>query len=444
MIGEFTAFIKNQSLFTQNDPVLLAVSGGIDSVVMTHLFTQSSYRFAIAHVNFGLRGEESDEDERWIAALADDYKVAFHTRRVATNEYADSHGISTQMAARALRYVWFEEVRKEHWYSYVATAHHQDDQLETTLLNLCQGTGIAGLRGMLARRGTLVRPMLFTHRARVEGYAREHGLMWREDRSNASDAYRRNRVRHHVIPQLQRINPNLLTTYQLTQERLLATEQLLRDEVKRVEARCRREADGEVLLDKTALKEHPQLTLILAEILRAFNFSYSQARDVAQCIRDEAIAGKMFRANNYTLVVDRQHLIISARQQEATQPRLIQASRTELILSGMRLVIAHCAREEYVISRHPEIAAVDEDRLSFPLTVRPWRAGDWFFPLGMKHRKKISDFLIDQKIPRHRKPLVYLVTSGEMVVWVVGFRLDHRFRITGQTRKVYEISVTSD
>ena len=199
MVGEFTAFIKNQALFTENDTILLAVSGGLDSVVMTHLFAQSSYRFAMAHVNFGLRGTESDEDERWVAALAAEHQVPFHSQRFATKAYAEEQGVSTQMAARQLRYAWFEEIRIKQGYARVATAHHQDDQLETTLLNLCRGTGVAGLRGLLPRREQLVRPLLFTHRARIEAYAREHQLTWREDRSNASDVYQRNRIRHRVV-----------------------------------------------------------------------------------------------------------------------------------------------------------------------------------------------------------------------------------------------------
>ena len=443
MVGEFTAFIKNQTLFTENDTILLAVSGGIDSVVMAHLFAQSSYRFAIAHANFRLRGEASDEDEQWVAALAKKYQVPFHTQQFATSENANEQGISIQMAARQLRYDWFEKVQKEHNYAYLATAHHQDDQLETTLLNLCQGTGIAGLRGMLVRRGNVVRPMLFARRNRIEAYAREHQLTWREDRSNASDTYHRNRIRHHVIPQLQQINPSLLTTYQSTQERLLATEQLLANEVKRVEGQCRRDTDDEVWLDKAVLKKHSQLPLILGEILRAFGFSYVQSRDVARCVKSEAIAGKTFTSGAYTLVVDRQYLIISQEKRLPSQSLLIQSSDTQLLLPLMSLSFTSYAVKDYSLRPYSEVAAIDRDLLSFPLNIRPWQAGDWFYPLGMEHRKKVSDLLIDQKIPLHRKPFIQVITSAEAIVWVVDVRIDHRFRITDQTRTVYEISVTN-
>ena len=243
-------------------------------------------------------------------------------------------------------------------------------------------------------------------------------------------------------PELRQINPNLLTTYQRTQERLLATEQLLNDEVKRVEQRSRKQVGDEVWLDKTVLRRHPQLTLVLAEMIRDFGFSYGQARDVAQCVRTETIAGKTFTTDDHTLLVDRQYLIISKKQREPTPSLLIQVSDTALRLPTTRLTVARYRSEEYTITRRAEVAALDEDQLSFPLTLRPWQTGDWFCPLGMTHRKKISDFLVDQKVPLHRKSSVYVLTSDEAVVWVVGWRVDHRFRITDQTRRVYEISAT--
>lgn len=408
---------------------------------MVHLFAESDYHFAVAHVNFGLRGAESDEDERWVAALAQRHGVSFHTRRVDTQQYADEHGLSIQMAARRLRYAWFEEVRQQAGYARIATAHHQDDQLETALLNLCQGTGIAGLRGMRSQQGSLVRPLLFASRAQLEAYAHQRALTWREDASNATDAYRRNYLRHRVIPQLQHLNPSLLATYQLTRERLLATEQLLADEVDRVRDRGWQEVNNEVWLDQTVLNSHPQLPLVLSEIIRPFGFTYLQAREVARSIRRDAIPGKLFYSDSHTLVVDRRHLIISEKNEGPGDAYDIQKNDLRAGLLSLSLKMKHDTAAGYRLSRRPDTAALDADRLSFPLTVRPWRAGDWFCPLGMNHRKKISDFLVDQKVPRHRKASVYVVTSNEAIVWVVGWRIDHRFRITHRTQRVYEISV---
>lgn len=421
--------------------MLLAVSGGLDSSVMVHLFAESDYHFAVAHVNFGLRGAESDEDERWVAALAQRHGVPFHTRRVDTQQYADEHGLSIQMAARRLRYAWFEEVRQQAGYARIATAHHQDDQLETALLNLCQGTGIAGLRGMRSQQGSLVRPLLFAFRAQLEAYAHQRALTWREDASNATDAYRRNYLRHRVIPQLQHLNPSLLATYQLTRERLLATEQLLADEVDRVRDRGWQEVNNEVWLDQTVLNSHPQLPLVLSEIIRPFGFTYLQAREVARSIRRDAIPGKLFYSDSHTLVVDRRHLIISEKNERPGDAYDIQENDLRADGPSLSLKMKHDTVAGYRLSRRSDTAALDADRLSFPLTVRPWRAGDWFCPLGMNHRKKISDFLVDQKVPRHRKASVYVVTSNEAIVWVVGWRIDHRFRITHRTQRVYEISV---
>ncbi len=443
MFDKFTAFIENERLFGQNDPVLLAVSGGLDSTVLTHLFAQSSYSFAIAHANFGLRGAESDEDERWVGALAKRYQAPFHTHRFFTKEYADEHGLSTQMAARRLRYAWLEEMRTEYGYARIATAHHQNDQLETTLLNLVRGTGIAGLRGMLARRGALVRPLLFAPREALEAYVQAHQLKWREDQSNASNAYRRNQIRHHVVPQLKQLNPNLLSTYESTRERLWATEQVLLAEVKRVAQEARQEKNNEMWLTKAVLREHPQVAIILAEMIRPFGFSYQQARDLVRCLPDDGAVGKRFLSARYTLFVERQHLIIVENNEIALVTKTIRAFDVRVDLPQQTLTLTTRPALGYQLPRQQQVAALDVDRLRFPLHLRPWQAGDWFHPLGMEHRKKLSDFLIDQKVPLHQKTSVYVLVSGEDIVWVVGWRIDHRFRVTNQTQKVCEISSTA-
>ncbi len=411
--------------------------------MLAHLFAQSAYPFTIAHANFGLRGAESDEDERWVTALAKRYEVPFYTHRFATKDYAVERGLSTQMAARRLRYAWLEEVRTEHDYARIATAHHQNDQLETTLLNLVRGTGVAGLRGMLPRRGSLVRPLLFAPREALEAYAQQHQLEWREDQSNASDAYRRNQLRHHVVPMLQQLNPNLLSTYERTRERLLATEQVLLAEVKRAEENARQQVGDAVWLDKAALRQHPQATLILAEIIRPFGFSYQQARDITFCLSFDAVVGQRFLSAQHTLFVERQQLVIVEKNQKEPITKAIQASDTRIELRTLVLTLTKRPALDYELPRLQHVAALDHDRLRFPLQLRPWQAGDWFCPLGMEHRKKLSDFLIDQKVPRHRKASVYVLTSGENIVWVVGWRIDHRFRVTDQTQKVYEISSTA-
>ncbi len=443
MTDKFTAFIKKEVLFGSSDVVLLGVSGGLDSTVLAHLFAQSGYPFAIAHANFGLRGAESDEDERWVAALAERYQVPFHVHRFATQDYAHEHGFSTQMAARRLRYVWLEAVRSEHDYARIATAHHQDDQLETTLLNLVRGTGVAGLRGMLARRGALVRPLLFAPREELEAYAQQHQLEWREDRSNASDAYRRNQLRHHVVPLLRQLNPNMLGTYERTRERLRATEQVLLAEVDRVRKDAYREVKGEVWLDKAVLRQHPQTTLILAELIRPLGFSYPQARDVAACLSGDAVVGQRFLSERYVLFVEREQLVIKQKTEEKLITQAVQVTDARIEIPSLTLTFTVHPALNYPLPRQPHVAALDADRLRFPLQLRPWKAGDWFYPLGMEHRKKLSDFLIDRKVPRRRKASVYVLTSEENIVWVVGWRIDHRYRVTEQTQKVCEISSTA-
>jgi tRNA(Ile)-lysidine synthase len=442
--AKFSKYIADEALFGSDDLVLVAVSGGLDSAVLAHLFAQSSYSFAIAHANFGLRGAESNGDERWVAALAERYQVPFHTHRFATQDYAREHGLSTQTAARRLRYAWLETVRSDHHYAYIATAHHQDDQLETTLLNLVRGTGVAGLRGMLPRRGALVRPLLFTPREALENYAQQHDLTWQEDQSNASDAYRRNRLRHRVVPLLKQLNPNLLGTYERTRERLRATEQLLIAEVNRVKQQAQRQTGQEVWLDQEVLRSHPQGVLILAELIRPYGFSYQQARDITRCLAAKRLVGKRFDAPQHTLFIERQHLVVIKKQESQPPSHIIQATDTQVKLPARLLTISTKSAVDYSFPRQRHVAALDADRLHFPLQLRLWRPGDWFCPLGMEHRKKLSDFLIDRKVPRHQKATVYVLTSGEDIVWVVGWRIDHRFRVTDQTQKVYEIISTAD
>ncbi|MGB3848611.1 MAG: tRNA lysidine(34) synthetase TilS [Tunicatimonas sp.] len=439
----FKAFITKEALIGADDVVLLAVSGGLDSAVLAHLFAQSSHFFAIAHANFGLRGAESDGDERWVAALAERYQVPFYTHRFATKDYAHDHGLSTQVAARRLRYAWLETVCADHDYARIATAHHQDDQLETTLLNLVRGTGVAGLRGMLPRRGALVRPLLFAPREALETYAQQQNLTWREDQSNAADAYRRNQVRHRVVPLLKQLNPNLLGTYERTRERLRATEQLLHAEVKRVKQQAQQQTGQEVWLVKEVLRSHPQAALILAELIRPYGFSYQQARDINRCIATDQSVGKQFDSLQHTLFVDRQHLIVIEKQENQTPSQFIQASDTQVKLPSRLLTIATKSAVGYLLPRQRHVAALDADRIHFPLQLRLWRPGDRFCPLGMEHHKKLSDFLIDQKVPRHQKATVYVLTSAEDIVWVVGWRIDQRYRVTDQTQKVYEIISTA-
>ncbi len=443
MLTAFTNYIAKQKLFQPHQPVLLAVSGGLDSVVLGHLLCQSQQPFAVAHCNYGLRGAESDGDAHFVQQLAGQWGVACHSISFNTQAIAARQGASTQMVARNLRYAWFKRLCQGNGYACVATAHHLDDSLETTLFNLAKGTGIAGVRGIPAKNHQVVRPLLFASRAAITQYAQAAGLSWREDSSNSSDYYHRNRLRHHVVPVLRQINPNLSHTLSHTYERLQAAEAALNTQTNQLKAACLSKQGDDVYLDITALPPTPHLPTLLHELLKPWQFSYTQCRDLSQSLQHPT-SGKQFYSQQYVLTVDRAQLIISPVTTEALVHITIVRGTTQVKGPGFTIGISTHPKSSYQISRKPTVAALDADKLQWPLQLRPWQQGDRFKPLGMTHYKKLSDFMIDQKIPVNLKSKVYVLVSGQHIVWVVGHRIDNRYALGPGTTTVLEANCRSN
>lgn len=442
MIEEFKAFIKNQSLFYSGDKLMLAVSGGIDSVVLVDLCYRAGYSFAIAHCNFMLRSKDSDADEAFVRSLAEKYGVACFVKKFNTMQASQQQRDSVQMAARRLRYKWFTELLQQEEYQYVATAHHKNDVFETMLFNLCKGTGIAGLHGIPLKAGQVIRPLLFTERNTIENYAQQYALAWREDSSNISRKYARNLIRLEVMPKLLQINPALLSTLDTTLERLYFTEKVLQQYAKEVKERSIEKRGKDIYLLLSVLQSIEAMPVILAEILKPYGFNYDQSKTIATQIHDTSRdqVGNTFHSENYTLNLDRKHLIISPSRERETRVYYLEQSEEELKVN--QHFVLKCKTQDarhYHINADPKIAALDLDKLRFPLQVRSWQAGDWFQPLGMKGKKKLSDFMIDHKIPLNLKDRVYVLTSGEAIVWVMGYRIDDRFKITKATKQVFQI-----
>lgn len=427
--------------FESGKGLLLAVSGGLDSVVMAHLVHRAGLRFAIAHVNFGLRGSESIEDAAWVEALAQHYHVPFYLTHFDTTRFAGQTGVSVQMAARTLRYEWFEQLRAEHHYSFIATAHHRNDVIETLLLNLTRGTGLAGLHGMAAQQGKLLRPLLFADRVDLETYATDHQLDWREDRSNQSDYYARNRIRHHVVPVLQSINPGLLQTLNTTLERLRAAETLMQQELDRSASLVVKTTDSTTQIDLISLRMLPQPTFRLAEWLRPFGFTYQQSTAIWQAIGQGQ--GQEFGSATHRLVHERNQLIVSRNLPVETAPviKLLALPENPVLLSSdseLRFrVFDKPANFEFPAD--PKVASFDADTLAFPLTIRRWQEGDRFRPLGMKGTKLVSDLLADLKVPRLEREQTYVLAADEQIAWVIGYRLSHPFRVRAQTKRVMQV-----
>lgn len=436
MVEKFLEFISQNQLFEKDDKIMLAVSGGMDSVVMTDVFNKAGFDFALAHANFGLRNEDSDADELFVKKLAKKYKVACFTRHFDTENFAMEEAISIQMAARALRYHWFEELLRGHDFQYLATAHHQNDALETALLNFTKGTGISGLHGIAAKKGKVIRPMLFADKEMIYDYLVERQLAWREDSSNESNKYQRNLLRNEVVPLLKQINPDLEQTFVQTVERVRGAEQVFLRIVEEAKARLTEEKSGHVYISIDAVKELPQGGIILAELLKPFHFNYSQSKQLWE--RLGLSSGKIFDSPTHRLNQDRGHLIISPNNLQKFQSMDVPGEMEVLDNERFYLHFSRHEVQDAKIINDKKLALLDLDMLKFPLMLRKWKSGDWFIPLGMKKKKKLSDFMIDEKIPLNLKEEVYLLVSGDSVAWVVGHRIDDRFKITAKTKQVYQ------
>ena len=411
-----------------SDRLLIAISGGVDSVVAAHLLHSSKFQIALAHANFSLRGEESDGDETFVRELANSFYIPFFSTRFETKNYASSKGVSTQMAARELRYSWLRELMQEGGFNYLVTGHHLDDALETALFNFAKGTGIAGLRGMLPLHEDIFRPLLNSTREEILDYANKNGLSWREDSSNEQSTYARNFIRHEIIPRLAEINPSLASTYSHTHRRLLDTEQILKAEADRRMQRFCEMRGTDVYIQREAF--HDDNIAIAEQILAPYSLTFSQVNDLLTCI-SRGEHSRLFFSGDHVLNLDREHLIISQKVRDI--PALYLEKRSQVISHALGEIRLSVEEGNHPVLRGSDAASLDFDRLSDQLIIRKWERGDRFRPLGMKGKKKISDFMIDEKIPLNLKERTFVLESDGVVAWVIGHRISHDFRVTEKT-----------
>ncbi len=440
MLDKIRQFIAEHQLFDPaTDSVLVAVSGGLDSVVLLDILHQLGVKIAVAHCHFGLRGDDADADEAFVRKLAKQYDAPYFAEHFQTKAFAEAEGISTQMAARLLRYRWFEEVRARQDYAVVATAHHQRDTAETMLLNLTHGTGLAGLHGIQSRNGHVVRPLLSVGRDDLHDYLVANNLRWREDDSNDSPVYQRNLLRHEVLPVLREINPNLDHTMSQTAERVGGAEEIVRRYVADTAAQARRDEAEATYFHIGTLQNTAATALVLHELLRPFGFTWLVAKEITAAFT--GLSGKQFLSPTHRLVKDRDHLVVTPRRVAQYGSFQLEAGQTDLLADGMRLRAAlHEEAQHFIIPRSKSSAAFDADKLRFPLTLRRWQEGDWFMPLGMQGKKHLSNFLIDQKVPLNLKDEVRVLVSADgKICWVVGWRVDDRFKVTPATERVLAV-----
>jgi tRNA(Ile)-lysidine synthase len=433
-VKNFTDFIEQNKLFAPDNKILAAVSGGMDSVVMVHLLKAARFNFSIAHCNFQLRGDESTSDQQFCKNLAQQLDVPFHTIKFDTVKYVDTHKVSVQMAARQLRYDWFEQIRHQAGYTVIALAHHQNDAIETILLNLTRGTGIAGLHGILPKNGLLVRPLLFLNREQVQDIIDKNGIAYVEDSSNASAKYARNKIRLKVIPQLKLLNPGLEHTFEKNLEHFRELELLLEQRVAEIKAALFTSHGNEIHLPIAGLKTLEPKRLLIFKLLQEYGFNETSVDDLITAL--DKHSGRVFESAGFKLVLDRDKLILAKKNNKLLEPVIINVTDNEVNYAGYKLNLLH-DDSPLVVKNNPMAVSIDAGLLIYPLTLRAWQQGDYFYPIGMKARKKLSDFFIDQKVPLHQKSEIPLLVNGNgEMIWIGGYRPDERYKVTDNTKKV--------
>lgn len=439
MISAFKQYINDCKLFGPDDRILLTVSGGIDSSLMAELFSRTDFKFGIAHCNFQLRGEEADRDEQFVKDMASRLNSSFYSIRFQTRKYAEEKRISIQMAARDLRFKWFEEVRLQSNYDYIALAHNKDDLEETFFINLLRGTGIRGLSGMKTKSGRIIRPLLFASRERILQYINAHKINYVEDSSNAEVKYVRNRIRHRIIPEFEKIQADFRKNLDKTMKHLYETELIVQDVILNKKKEIVSEKDGKTYIHKSKLNDLKFKKTFLFEFLRPFGFSPSILQDILNAM--DTASGKQFFSKDYRLISDREYLIITKNTNTDPEQYSIEKDQLEL-RSPIQIRIKEFEHtSSYKPAKDELIAIVDADKIKYPLTLRKWQYGDRFFPFGMQKSKKLSDFFIDIKLSLDEKEHVWLLCSEKKILWIVGKRIDDRFKITGSTKRIIQFEM---
>ena len=443
-LSDFIYFIKKENLFQIKDKLLLAVSGGVDSVVLCELCKQAGFDFSIVHCNFKLRGEESERDEKFVRDLADKYGVEFFVKEFETQKYADKEKIGLQEAARNLRYSWFSELVtgfKGPVTCYVVTAHHANDNIETLLMNFFKGTGINGLQGIRPKQNHIVRPLLFAKKEEIIAFAKVHDLSFVEDSSNASDKYTRNYFRNQLIPSIQKVFPGVEDNLLGNIERFHEIKLVYENAVNEIKGRLIEVKGSEEHIPILKLKRSVSFRTILWEIIRGKGFSSGQVDEVIKLM--EAENGSYITSELYRIIKNRKWLIITDRDRDERNEHIIidPQDKDKRNFEKEKLKFHRVPFSEgYKIPTDPSIACLDGDLVKFPLMLRKWKQGDYFYPLGMRKKKKLSRFFIDQKLSVTEKENAWVLEMDKKIIWIVGRRIDDRFRITPKTKNILEIS----
>jgi tRNA(Ile)-lysidine synthase len=436
MLTKFESHITNHFPFLTEKKILIAISGGVDSVVLSHLCNQLNLSIYFAHCNFQLRGEESDADEEFVVSFGEKYACSVFTRKFETNSYADKNKLSIQIAARNLRYEWFSELVEEHNIDYIATAHHLDDSVETFLINLSRGTGIDGLTGIPKKNGNIIRPLLIFSKEELRDYAIQEGLTWREDRSNAETKYLRNKIRHSVVPVLKEANPSFLQSFTKTLGHLEETKAIADQKIKEVELSVVSEKEGVLKINIEKMLKFSNPKTYLYEILKKYNFTeWSNIFDLLF-----SQSGKLVYSETHVILKDRDSLLVKKREEKNRNQTVYYISENqELIQNPIKLVIKKSDKKK---SEPKNYVLVNKNLVTFPIILRKREEGDFFYPTGMKGKKKVSKFFKDEKLSKFKKEETWLLcNSNNDIMWIVGMRQDRRYAIDATSKNILEFSI---
>ncbi|MCL2597635.1 MAG: tRNA lysidine(34) synthetase TilS [Paludibacter sp.] len=440
MLQKVAAFIVKNNLLVKSKPVIVALSGGADSVALFDILQKLEYECVVAHCNFQLRGDESQRDENFVRELCRQNNVTLFVQHFETEQFAKDNKISIEMAARQLRYQWFEELLLQMDAQAIAVAHHKDDNIETFLLNIIRGTGLKGLRGISVKNDKIVRPLLSVNRSDIENYIKVNNLNFVTDSTNFENKFKRNRIRNEILPLLQTLNPSAKDTileeinvfngiydiYKKTIENIKNQIVIYENDIVKI------------LIDK--LLEQQQTAIILFEILKEFGFNISQTNQIFDSLN--SISGKTFYSKTHKLIKDREFMIIKEKELNKNDDEYIIDLDYNEILNPIHLKFEKIINySDLILKTSSNIIQIDYNKIKFPLKIRRWKNGDWFYPFGMKTRQKLSDFFINNKLSIFEKNNTWLLISGDKIVWVIGLRADNRFKINKKTKKILEITL---
>lgn len=440
MQEKLEAFVSENNLFCKTDRILIAISGGLDSVVLAHLMLKANYDITLAHCNFHLRGEESNRDEAFVRNWAKENKVKLFVKEFDTYQYMKDNKLSLEMAARDLRYEWFNSLLEDEGFDFLCTAHHLDDSIETFFINLLRGTGIAGLHGIQVKNDKIARPLLFATRKEITDYAKENNISHIEDSTNAETKFTRNKIRHKLFPILKEINPNFEFALKKDIERLKDTEFIFRREIEKVKQEIIERDKDIIQINISKIKQLNPMNIYLYEILYEFGFNETNIDDILSCL-DET-SGKQFFTKTHRLIKDREYIFIEQRKESPKNDFFLINENQGSLIQPLKMQIEIQKDLKFVnISKDKNIAMLDADLVKFPLILRKWRQGDSFVPFGMKKEKKLSDYFTSNKYSLIDKENQWILCSEDKILWLIGERIDDRFRINNKTKNILKIEI---